>query len=93
MEKYSIFHSFPSSRISIEGKIIAAGLTYLITEFDNIFPCFPDNAPERQIQVRYDVMEVPITLPSQKPAADKPNPKQGIGKADSDANTEYIFES
>lgn len=25
-------------------------------------------------------MEVPITLPSLKPPADKPNPKQGIGK-------------
>lgn len=51
-----------------------------------------DNAPERQIQVRYDVMEVPITLPSQKPAADKPNPKQGIGKAVSDANILFSHE-
>lgn len=38
-----------------------------------------DDAPESRIQVRYDVMELPITLPCQKPPADKPNPKQGIG--------------
>lgn len=31
-------------------------------------------------KVRYEVMEVPITFPFQKPLADKPNPKQGIGK-------------
>nr|GME14638.1 WD repeat-containing protein WRAP73 [Ipomoea batatas] len=47
---------------------------------------------ERQIQVRYDVMEVPITSLSQKPAADKPNPKQGIGKAVSDANILFSHE-
>ncbi|KAL0304934.1 UNVERIFIED_CONTAM: hypothetical protein Sangu_2493300 [Sesamum angustifolium] len=41
-----------------------------------------DNAAETYIQVRYDVMEVPITLPSQKPPAEKPNPKQGIGEAE-----------
>ncbi|XP_040947724.1 WD repeat-containing protein WRAP73 isoform X3 [Gossypium hirsutum] len=29
-------------------------------------------------KVRYEVMEVPITFPFQKPPADKPNPKQGI---------------
>lgn len=39
-----------------------------------------DNVSETLVQVRYDVMEVPITLPSQKPQADKPNPKQGIGE-------------
>ncbi|KAH6773818.1 Transducin/WD40 repeat-like superfamily protein [Perilla frutescens var. hirtella] len=38
-----------------------------------------DNAAETCIQVRYDVLEVPVTLPSHKPPADKPNPKQGIG--------------
>ncbi|OEL22508.1 WD repeat-containing protein WRAP73, partial [Dichanthelium oligosanthes] len=30
-------------------------------------------------RVKYAVMDVPITLPSTKPATDKPNPKQGIG--------------
>ena len=39
-----------------------------------------ENGSEGQVQVRYDVMEVPITLPFQKPPADKPNPKQGISK-------------
>ncbi|KAL1559312.1 WD repeat-containing protein WRAP73 [Salvia divinorum] len=38
-----------------------------------------DNGGEACIQVRYDVLEVPVTLPTQKPPADKPNPKQGIG--------------
>ncbi|KZV41070.1 hypothetical protein F511_14046 [Dorcoceras hygrometricum] len=38
-----------------------------------------DNAHEAYVHVRYDVMELPITLPSQKPPVDKPNPKQGIG--------------
>lgn len=41
-----------------------------------------ENATETCIQVRYDVMEVPVILPSQKPPADKPNPKQGIGEAE-----------
>jgi hypothetical protein len=31
-------------------------------------------------RVKYAVMDVPITLPSMKPATDKPNPKQGIGE-------------
>lgn len=39
-----------------------------------------DNGAETCIQVRYDVLEVPVTLPTQKPPADKPNPKQGIGE-------------
>ncbi|KAL9995136.1 putative transcription factor WD40-like family [Helianthus debilis subsp. tardiflorus] len=34
------------------------------------------------IDVRYDVMELPVTFPFQKPPTDKPNPKQGIGKHD-----------
>lgn len=39
-----------------------------------------DNGAEQHIEVRYDVLEVPITLPFQKPPVDKPNPKQGISK-------------
>ncbi|CAI9091979.1 OLC1v1027103C2 [Oldenlandia corymbosa var. corymbosa] len=39
-----------------------------------------DDVPETRIQVRYDVVELPVTLPCQKPPPDKPNPKQGIGK-------------
>ncbi|KAI3471010.1 hypothetical protein Pfo_027673 [Paulownia fortunei] len=38
----------------------------------------------------YDVMEVPITLPSQKPPADKPNPKQGIGLMSWSCESHYI---
>ncbi|XP_051143651.1 uncharacterized protein LOC127260049 [Andrographis paniculata] len=49
-----------------------------------------DNAAETYIQVRYDVMEVPITLPSQKPPADKPNPKQGIGLMSWSSDSQYI---
>jgi hypothetical protein len=45
-------------------------------------PCilFPESGAEvGGYRVKYDVMDVPITLPSQKQATDKPNPKQGIG--------------
>nr|GEY19829.1 hypothetical protein [Tanacetum cinerariifolium] len=34
--------------------------------------------PQGLVEVRYDIMELPITLLFQKPPADKPNPKQGI---------------
>ncbi|KAL2540029.1 Transducin/WD40 repeat-like superfamily protein [Abeliophyllum distichum] len=49
-----------------------------------------DGVSETHIQVRYDVMEVPITLPSQKPPADKPNPKQGIGLMSWSSDSQYI---
>lgn len=49
-----------------------------------------DNAAETCIQVRYDVLEVPVTLPSQKPPADKPNPKQGIGLMLWSSDSQYI---
>lgn len=48
--------------------------------FDLFSKLGPGDAPEVHYRVRYDVTEVPITLPCQKPPADKPNPKQGIGK-------------
>lgn len=54
----------------------------VVMQFCNMHP-FSDDAPEKRIQVRYDVMELPITIPGQKPTPDKPNPKQGIGKAES----------
>lgn len=41
-------------------------------------------------QVRYDVMELPISLPYQKPPADKPNPKQGIGLMSWSCDSQYI---
>ncbi|KAG8638522.1 WD repeat-containing protein WRAP73 [Manihot esculenta] len=41
-------------------------------------------------RVRYEVTEVPITLPFQKPLADKPNPKQGIGLMSWSSDSQYI---
>jgi len=38
------------------------------------------DASEGYISVRYEVMELPVAFPFQKPPADKPNPKQGVGK-------------
>ncbi|CAH2073669.1 unnamed protein product [Thlaspi arvense] len=46
---------------------------------DNFMPSNYDGS-EGYISVRYDVMELPVALPFQKPLADKPNPKQGVGK-------------
>ncbi|CAI9295789.1 unnamed protein product [Lactuca saligna] len=46
--------------------------------------------PQGLIDVRYDVVELPITLPFQKPPADKPNPKQGIGIMSWSKDSEYI---
>lgn len=40
-----------------------------------------DSPGDNRTRVRYAVAEVPVSVPSQKPAPDKPNPKQGIGKA------------
>ncbi|KAL6321721.1 hypothetical protein AAG906_031233 [Vitis piasezkii] len=48
------------------------------------------DAPEGHVRVRYEVMEVPITLPSQKPPADKPNPKQGVGLMSWSKDSQYI---
>ncbi|XWS36981.1 hypothetical protein CRYUN_Cryun19dG0004000 [Craigia yunnanensis] len=48
------------------------------------------DAPEGHFKVRYEVMEVPITLPFQKPLADKPNPKQGIGLLSWSNASQYI---
>ncbi|XP_059461014.1 uncharacterized protein LOC132190135 isoform X1 [Corylus avellana] len=48
-----------------------------------------EDASER-LRVRYEVMELPITLPFQKPPADKPNPKQGIGLMSWSNDSQYI---
>ncbi|KAK9144874.1 hypothetical protein Sjap_004777 [Stephania japonica] len=37
-----------------------------------------ENSSEGPYRVRYKLMELPISMPSQKPPVDKPNPKQGI---------------
>lgn len=39
-----------------------------------------ENGPEGHSSARYKVMELPISLPYQKPPPDKPNPKQGVGE-------------
>nr|KJB51377.1 hypothetical protein B456_008G214300 [Gossypium raimondii] len=48
------------------------------------------DAPGGHFKVRYEVMEVPITFPFQKPPADKPNPKQGIGLLSWSNDSQYI---
>ncbi|KAK6912385.1 WD40 repeat [Dillenia turbinata] len=45
---------------------------------------------EGHFRVRYEVMEVPITIPFQKPPADKPNPKQGVGLISWSCDSQYI---
>ncbi|XP_020222888.1 WD repeat-containing protein WRAP73 [Cajanus cajan] len=49
-----------------------------------------DDSPEEPFRVRYEVMEVPINLPFQKPPAEKPNPKQGIGILSWSNDSQYI---
>ncbi|KAJ3681824.1 hypothetical protein LUZ60_014397 [Juncus effusus] len=55
---------------------------------------FHDACPgvaEGNCRVKYKVMDLPITLPSQKPAIDKPNPKQGIGLLSWSSDSQYFF--
>ncbi|CAI8603966.1 unnamed protein product [Vicia faba] len=49
-----------------------------------------DDSSERANTVRYEVMEVPINLPFQKPLAEKPNPKQGVGILSWSNDSQYI---
>nr|ADN34297.1 WD-repeat protein [Cucumis melo subsp. melo] len=49
-----------------------------------------EDSTEGHFRVRYEVTEVPITLPFQKPLADKPNPKQGIGLMLWSKDSQYI---
>ncbi|CAI0450571.1 unnamed protein product [Linum tenue] len=49
------------------------------------------DAAEEPYRVRYEIMEVPISLPFQKPQADKPNPKQGIGVMSWSNDSQYIY--
>nr|AGT21477.1 WD40 repeat-like superfamily protein [Tarenaya spinosa] len=56
---------------------------------DNFMPSNYDG-PEGHLSVRYEVMELPLTLPFQKPPADKPNPKQGIGILAWSKDSQYI---
>ncbi|KAL6980911.1 hypothetical protein U1Q18_022547 [Sarracenia purpurea var. burkii] len=57
---------------------------------DDFIQVNSENLTEGRIEVRYDVMELPVTLPFQKPPADKPNPKQGIGLMSWSNDSRYI---
>lgn len=61
-----------------------------LTLSDDLVPQSGDDAAETRIEVRYDVMELPINLPCQKPPADRPNPKQGIGLMSWSSDSLYI---
>ncbi|KAI4384707.1 hypothetical protein MLD38_002825 [Melastoma candidum] len=41
-------------------------------------------------RVKYEVMEVPVAVPFQKPLVDKPNPKQGIGLMSWSGDSQYV---
>ncbi|CAM8973504.1 unnamed protein product [Rhodiola kirilowii] len=57
----------------------------------NVFtPGSSDDGSDVHLTVRYEVMEVPISLPFQKPPVDKPNPKQGVGLVLWSADGQYI---
>ncbi|KAJ6804461.1 WD repeat-containing protein WRAP73 [Iris pallida] len=51
----------------------------------------PENATDGNSRVKYKVMDVPISLPSQKPTIDKPNPKQGVGLLSWSSDSQYLF--
>lgn len=50
-----------------------------------------ENSPEGPVRIRYKVMDLPISLPFQKPPADKPNPKQGVGLLSWSKDSRYLF--
>ncbi|CAN6478015.1 unnamed protein product [Victoria cruziana] len=50
-----------------------------------------EGTPESHFRVRYKVMELPISLPCQKPPPDKPNPKQGVGLLSWSKDSQYLF--
>ncbi|RWW55167.1 hypothetical protein BHE74_00038202 [Ensete ventricosum] len=51
----------------------------------------PESAAEGNTRVKYKVMDFPVSLPFQKPAPDKPNPKQGIGLLSWSNDSQYVF--
>ncbi|PIA50340.1 hypothetical protein AQUCO_01300824v1 [Aquilegia coerulea] len=51
----------------------------------------PENLPEGPVRIRYKVMELPVSLPFQKPPVDKPNPKQGVGLLSWSKDSRYLF--
>ncbi|KAL0913435.1 hypothetical protein M5K25_016896 [Dendrobium thyrsiflorum] len=52
---------------------------------------YHENAAEGSSGVKYKLMCLPISLPYQKPAIDKPNPKQGIGLLSWSNDSQYLF--
>lgn len=50
-----------------------------------------ENAGEGNSRVKYKVMDLPVSLPFQKPVTDKPNPKQGIGLLSWSSDSQYLF--
>ncbi|KAK9699303.1 hypothetical protein RND81_08G166000 [Saponaria officinalis] len=46
---------------------------------------------EGKLGVRYEVAELPVTLPFHKPAFDRSNPKQGIGLMGWSNDSQYVF--
>ncbi|XP_074583847.1 uncharacterized protein LOC141839894 isoform X2 [Curcuma longa] len=57
---------------------------------DNFPHGIQENAAEGNLRVKYKVMDCPFSLPFQKPAADKPNPKQGIGLLAWSNDSQYV---
>ncbi|ONK73503.1 uncharacterized protein A4U43_C04F32290 [Asparagus officinalis] len=51
----------------------------------------PENPADGISGVKYKVMDVPVSLPFQKPTVDKPNPKQGIGLLSWSHDSQYLF--
>lgn len=64
--------------------LVALFLCVIIIKYLQSFLVFHvvicSDASEGYISVRYEVMDLPVALPFQKPLVDKPNPKQGVGK-------------
>jgi hypothetical protein len=78
----------------VSGRVCASGLHMgrslngtldlwtLSSIMDGLWLCtlsFADSPSDNRRRVRYNVADLPVTVPSQKPPPDKPNPKQGIG--------------
>lgn len=57
----------------------------------NIHGNCPENGGDGSSRVKYKVMDLPISLPFQKPVVDKPNPKQGIGLLSWSCDSQYLF--
>lgn len=52
---------------------------------------FCDNAADVISGVKYKIMDIPVSLPSQKTPVDKPNPKQGVGLLSWSHDSQYLF--